>query len=235
MRLLVSIVTLGFLLLPAPAHAQSESAGVVGDAAIEAAAEGRCATALRLLGTLPRSQRHEVAAAPAVRACRRDAAPDDDEARDARTLSLQATAGTWTAMALGALLTRSGSAEDLGDALLLGGAIGSMVAPALGHWSRGNGWTRGMTIRTLALVGGGVAGFGVVAMMAGGCDHDSDCGDDELSIVAIAAGGLYVLGTIDDLVTAGRPRRREPRWQVTPTVRSAPAGPVAGLAAAGRF
>ena len=146
----------------------------------------------------------------------------------ALALSLGGTAASY-ALLFGGALGGSGTAELVG----LGGV---MLAPSFGHWYADKYLTRGLGLRA--------AGLGVVitgAMIAlSECpltfDHSAEpCEESALpSAVAIAGLGLFVWGTLDDIVTA--PRRVRARnaahpIAVVPTLR----GDGGGLAIAGRF
>ncbi|MGN6107141.1 MAG: hypothetical protein ACTHU0_18685 [Kofleriaceae bacterium] len=147
-------------------------------------------------------------------------------------LSLGGTVAAWSMILGGAVLDASGRGE-LGSWVYTVGLGGTLLAPGLGHWYAGTFATRGLGLRAL---GAGAAFAGLVLIF--GSVWDQDDGDAEGSVgvgLLIAGGGLYVGGTIDDIVTApGRVRRHNQRFEhvtLVPTIHHTGGG----LAIAGRF
>jgi hypothetical protein len=157
----------------------------------------------------------------------------------ALTLSLGGTLGS-----LG-LIACSGLAGDAGALVGLTGAIGFVLAPSFGHWYAGKYFTRGLGLRLL----GGAAGtvgliWGLGQAFSGFCDHSSDEEDESeesaVPIVLLLGGlGMYIYGTVDDIVTAPRRvRRHNERLNerlVDVTVAPLAVSRGGGLALTGRF
>jgi hypothetical protein len=118
----------------------------------------------------------------------------------ALAMSLGGTALSWGLIAAGASMDSEEGGELLGK---LGG-FGAVVAPSFGHWYRGKYWTRGLGIR---LAGTGVAAFGGILILSsifGGGEGNAEVGVGMM----IAGGGLFVGGTVDDIIQAPRMARR---------------------------
>lgn len=124
---------------------------------------------------------------------------------------------------------------DAGRTLIAIGVPGTLIAPSAGRWyARSAGW-RGLGLR--------LAGAGVVVLA--GASAISECGlfrSDPCTPVAglvlgIAGAGLWVGGTIDDIVMAPRDARRhnERLQQVTLVPLLRPDDHGLGLAVAARF
>jgi hypothetical protein len=125
-----------------------------------------------------------------------------------------------------------GAANVLG----VGGAIGLVVGPSLGHWYSGEFFTGGMAMRG---IGGAVFVAGAMSSF-GDCFLKEHCDSSNGDAAMLIGGILYVGGTIYDIATAGsaareynRTHRRGPSFQVGPTVVGAHASP--GFGVAGTF
>jgi hypothetical protein len=119
-------------------------------------------------------------------------------------LSIGPTVVAWVAVA--ATLSVD---DDNRVALSLAG-LGTLAAPSFGHWYAGTPWTRGLVLRTAALLP-----FGVALSRARNCPFHADsigtegCGPDRLGEgLAIAAIAMYAAGTLDDIVRAPAGVRR---------------------------
>ena len=84
-----------------------------------------------------------------------------------------------------------------------------ILAPSFGHWYAGSSWTRGLALRTAALLP-----FGIALNRTMSCPLvlETDfrgCGPDRLGQgLVIAAMALYAAGTLDDIITAPAAVRR---------------------------
>jgi hypothetical protein len=124
---------------------------------------------------------------------------------------------------------------DAGRTLIAIGAAGTLIAPSGGRWyARSAGW-RGLGLR---LAGAGVVVLaGVASLSECGLFRTSPCTPVGGVLLGIGGAGLWVGGTIDDIVMAPRDARRHNArlQQVTlvPLVRPDDHG--LGLAVAARF
>ena len=125
--------------------------------------------------------------------------------RTALALSIGGTLGSW-----GLLIASSGMVDDRASAAIaLGsvGALGAVLGPSFGHWYAGKVATRGLGLR----VGGiGSALLGLFLLVTD-CplDHEETLCDSKIGLVTLIGGaGLFLGGTIDDIVTAPRRVRR---------------------------
>jgi hypothetical protein len=128
----------------------------------------------------------------------------------ALALSLGGTALSWGLMIGAMVIPDDGS----GVTALMGtaGAVGSVFAPSFGHWYADTYATRGLMLRL-----GGMAGALAGALVALAEDPISFGHDDPPTApndpvigpaIAIVGAGMFVAGTIDDIVTAPRRVRR---------------------------
>lgn len=106
------------------------------------------------------------------------------------------------------------------------GALGTLLGPSVGHWYGGAAVTRGMGLR---LAGGAAAfyGFVRVAFCETGCS-------DKDGYLMLGGALLYVVATLDDVITAPRRVRRHNEaleLGLAPMV----APRAAGIALGGRF
>jgi len=162
-------------------------------------------------------------------------------------LSLGGTLGSYALLFTPLLFTTDSYSEsesnsgmrELASAASSIGLVGTLLAPTFGHWYAGKGFTRGFGLRLGAI---GVALIGVVVALSGcslGFGHDQaedpNCGQGEPIGIAllIGAGGMWVGGTVDDIVQAPRRVRRNNGAQIalTPLI----SGDRAGLALVGAF
>jgi hypothetical protein len=115
------------------------------------------------------------------------------------------------------------------------GLLSSAVTPALGHFYAGERWTKGMTLRAWGL-GAAVASFGLaVGSLANG---SGGSGPSSAFVVGmVGAGGLYIVGTVDDLSTASAAARAANAHHLTvaPTLVGTGADRHLGLGLAGTF
>jgi len=151
----------------------------------------------------------------------------------ALALSLGGTALSWGMMIGAIYLDRSEVSGLMGTA----GAIGILVAPSFGHWYADAYFTRGLGLRLGGL--GVILAGAVVAFMEDppsfGHDDPQESSDPVVGpAIAIVGAGMFVAGTIDDIVTAPRRVRRRnqgPDVALAPVVTQHSAG----LALGGRF
>ncbi len=114
--------------------------------------------------------------------------------------------------------------------------MGIWLAPSLGHWYAGEGWTPGLRWR---LIGGGAATVGMmwffVDCFGSGCNEDAHPG----LVMMIGGTGAFVGGMIHDIATAPRAAREHNRRAAGRlhglSVRPTFGGGRAGLALGGRF
>jgi hypothetical protein len=113
-------------------------------------------------------------------------------------LSAGATVASWSVM-----LAAASDDSGRSDSLVLVGALGTLVAPSLGHWYARDYLTAGMGLRAVgaaAMIGGVFAAFD---------DLFEDDRDDSAADTAIVLGVIaYGAGTIYDIATAGRAAQR---------------------------
>jgi hypothetical protein len=157
----------------------------------------------------------------------------------ALALSLGGTAGSW-ALLIGSPLVGIGGGNEEAAALMgTAGSLGIVLAPSFGHWYAGKYLTRGLGLR----LGGGalmITGL-IVALMEeplsfGHDDEEDDDGDAVYGpAIAIAGVGMFVWGTIDDIVTAPGRVRRLNRERAGIAVAPIVTQHSAGFALAGRF
>ncbi|HEY6177776.1 MAG TPA: hypothetical protein VIX73_25145 [Kofleriaceae bacterium] len=135
------------------------------------------------------------------------AAPAPPEEELSESMALGLSIGP-TLVAWVGLVATASIDDDNRVALSLGG-LAAMAAPSFGHWYAGSPWTRGLALRTAALLP-----LGLALTRTSACpvtiDRDfSGCGPDRLGQgLAIAAIALYAAGTVDDIVTAPAAVRR---------------------------
>lgn len=138
-------------------------------------------------------------------------------------LSLGTTVVSWSVM------VGAGSIEDETTATTVAAVagLGTLIAPSTGHVYAGQIITRGLVLR-----GAGLASLGGFVLAVRDCDFiENDCESAGLAILlGLTAVGLYVGGTIDDIVTAPRRVRRHNRARtIQPVITPA------GVAIVGRF
>lgn len=137
----------------------------------------------------------------------RAAPPPPPEEELSETMALGLSAGP-TAVAWVALIATLEVNDDSRVAIALAG-LGIMASPSFGHWYAGSPWTRGLALRTAALLP-----FGIALSRASNCpfnieDSYRGCGPDRLGQgLAIAAIAMYAVGTLDDILTAPAAVRR---------------------------
>jgi cell division septation protein DedD len=143
----------------------------------------------------------------------------------ALTLSLGGTLVSW-----GLLIAAGPPTDNSAIALLTAGGVGVALAPSFGHWYAGKYFPRGMWFRLaspLVLTDG-------VALVVNSYFQDSSAGKTVGAVLALTGAGLFVYGTVDDIVTA---RSRVRQWNqghdfaIAPVVTSN----AAGLTLGGRF
>jgi hypothetical protein len=145
----------------------------------------------------------------------------------ALALSLGGTIGAYTLAAV--------SADKHGDnavTLQTVAAFGTFFAPSLGHWYAHSFLTRGLGVRA---AGVGVAFAGaLLAFSECPLFADTHCDPTGADALVVIGAGLYVAGTIDDIVTApGKARAYNHRTEISvvPLVRK----DSGGVAIVGRF
>ena len=150
----------------------------------------------------------------------------------ALAIALGGTAASYGMLILGAEMEDRGNA---GHTLATIGAVGTLIAPSAGRWYAGSGGWRGLALR---LAGVGTSALALGALLSE-CPLFSEhsCNPAGAAVLGIAAAGLYVGGTIDDIVMAPRDARahneRLHPIALVPLVRPADHG--LGLAALARF
>ncbi|HEX7836096.1 MAG TPA: hypothetical protein VF469_01470 [Kofleriaceae bacterium] len=155
--------------------------------------------------------------------------PSGDERSEdtALLLSLAGTLASWTF--LFTVPPRFEGDNGKVELALAIGASGTLLGPSLGHWYAHSYATRGLGLR--------LAGAGVFALaLAASSRCEDDCNTSgPITGAALLALGLYIGGSLDDLVTApGDARRYNQRFQslaVVPMVRP----DSGGLLLTGRF
>ena len=168
--------------------------------------------------------------------------PPDRSENTALWLSLGGTLasyGVWIGgVAISTSSTNQGTSSLFASAASIG-AVGTLLAPSFGHWYGDKGFTRGFGLRLGALA----VGVTAIVVVLWSCPlsferdpvEDPDCGKGETAgaILGIAALGMWVGGTVDDIVQAPRRvrRRNAARYAITPLVQS----DRAGLALVGAF
>jgi len=170
------------------------------------------------------------------------AAAPSPEPRPARTgerlseemalaLSVAGTVGSW-GLLLGAGYIAQDS-EEAAELLATTGALGVMFGPGFGHWYAGKFATRGLGLRAAGLASA-VLGVGV-ALAECPLFSEEECDPSVGTTLLIVGAGLFIGGTIDDIVTApSRARRRNQRFEsvgIAPVLTSRSAG----FALGGRF
>jgi len=143
-------------------------------------------------------------------------------------LSMLGTTAAWTLM-FASVAQPETRARDTAFAL---GALGTLVAPNLGHWYAHEAWTPGLTVRVVSLAVGAV---GTALVIQNLFENESDA-NVGAAIVVIAGLG-YLGGTVYDLATVGdsvaRYNARSHPLAILPVVQ--PATGSYGLALGGRF
>jgi hypothetical protein len=114
----------------------------------------------------------------------------------ALALSLGGTAASWALIIAGGKIGESD--EDVGGRVAMVGGLGSMLAPSFGHWYRGDYFTRGMGLR---LLGVGTSFVGFITMFTNAWSGSEEGFAVGIGL-AIAGGGLFVGGTVDDILQA---------------------------------
>jgi len=143
----------------------------------------------------------------------------------ALTLSLGGTLVSW-----GLLIAAGGGFDNTTIVLRTVGGFGVALAPSFGHWYAGKYFPRGMWFRLaspLVLTAG-------VGLVVNSYFQDSSAGKTVGAVLALTGAGLFVYGTIDDIVTARsrvRQRNRGRDFAIAPVVTSN----AAGLTLGGRF
>src|ERR1043165_7460450 len=121
-------------------------------------------------------------------------APPEEELSESMALGLS----IGPALVAGVGLVATASIDDDNRVALSLGGLTAMAAPSFGHWYAGSPWTRGLALRTAALVPRGLA-----LNRASSCpfhieSFETRCDPDRLGQgLAIAAIALYAAGTVD--------------------------------------
>jgi hypothetical protein len=165
--------------------------------------------------------------------------PPDRSESTALWLSLGGTIGSYVLLFGAGAVAAGGNSQLVGSAATVG-LVGTLVAPTFGHWYGGKGFTRGFAVRI------GAVGLGVTALVVAfsGCsigfghddqEEDPNCGQGEAAgaLLGLAALGMWVGGTVDDIIQAPKRvrRRNAARFAVTPLMRD----DRVGLALVGAF
>lgn len=105
-------------------------------------------------------------------------------------ISVGSTAASWALLAVA--VTRDSNSYRGPMAVV--GALGTVLAPSFGHWYAGSRPLRGLALRLAGLAT--LVGVGV--LVAAQCDDE--CSSAAGGVVLIGGAGLYLAGTIDDVV-----------------------------------
>jgi len=162
--------------------------------------------------------------------------PQADEVSESAALMIAVggTAASYGMVVFGARMEGEGSSGARRTIVGIG-ALGTLIAPSAGRWYAGSGGLRGLGLR----IGGLGTAVLAVAALLGECGLFSgeSCHPGGAVVLGVAATGLYLAGTIDDIVMAPRDARRHNERPhhvtVVPLVRPDDHG--FGLAAAARF
>ena len=146
------------------------------------------------------------ALASSIASARPQPAPEELSQTTATWLS---AGGTVAAYSLVALSSSVNSGRDTSPSLGVVALAATFVAPSLGHWYAGTYLTRGLGLRVGAA---GVAFLGAaVAISCSGLGHDDDQPDGDCTTsnavgigLLVVGGGMFIGGTIDDIVQAPR-------------------------------
>ena len=106
-----------------------------------------------------------------------------------------------TIVSYGVLVGTRYLASSIGSAsvlLVISGGFGAMFAPSFGHWYAGKSRPRGLWIRTAGLV---ISLGGIASMI-------SDEGNQGLNGPILLGAGFFLVGTLDDIITAPSRARR---------------------------
>jgi len=145
--------------------------------------------------------------------------------RAALALSLGGTAASWSLLLAASHLSSEGHAS--GDLAWLGFA-GMVLAPSFGHWYAHSYATRGLGLRLA-----GLGSFTVALALSVRCEDG--CNGTAIEGAALVGLGLFIAGTIDDIVTApGEAQRYNQRLQsvaIVPVIKR----DAGGLMLTGRF
>lgn len=164
--------------------------------------------------------------------------PPDRSESTALWLSLGGTIGSYVLVLGAGSVAGGGNSELVGSAATVG-LVGTLVAPTFGHWYGGKGFTRGFAVR----IGAVGLGFTALVVAFSGCslsfghdqEDDPDCGQGTAAgaLLGLAALGMWVGGTVDDIVQAPKRvrRRNAARFALTPLMRD----DRVGLALVGAF
>jgi len=153
-------------------------------------------------------------------------------------LSLGGTAVSWGLLVGSIYVARSGS--SMAGLMGTAGAIGTVFAPSLGHWYADAYFSRGLGLRLggmAVVLAGAIVAFAEDPITYGHDDPQTESNDPVIGpAIAIVGVGMFVAGTIDDIVTAPRRvrrlnREREVGVSLAPMVTHQSAG----LALGGRF
>jgi len=143
-------------------------------------------------------------------------------------LSLGGTAASWTLVAVAVEMADRGTSNA--GAIGTIGVLGTFFAPSFGHWYAHSFTSRGLGLRSAGVVTVLVAGM---ILVVEGVTRNTNLLPAQA--VFIAGAGLYVGGTIDDIVTApGAARRYNHRFEnvaIVPMIR----GDNSGFMITGRF
>ena len=158
-----------------------------------------------------------------------------DELSEGTALALS-LGGTLASYGLIVAAAREEGGGDGYEAMATVGTLGAFFAPSFGHWYAGAIGTRGMAMRA----GGAAAGLVAVWWAFSECPlfaSEDECHETSgPAVLAIVAGGLWVGGTIDDIIQAPRRvRRRNARLQNLTLAPLATRDGGGGLVLAGQF
>jgi hypothetical protein len=151
-------------------------------------------------------------------------------------LSLGGTIASW-GLVIGAVYAGRDN-QGVSSTMATAGSLGIVFAPSFGHWYADKYLTRGLGLR---VAGGLVVLAGAVVALAESPlfseSEDSGGSDDPVAgpLIALAGVGLFVAGTVDDIITAPRRVRRLNRERAGFALAPIVTQHGAGLALGGRF
>ncbi|MBP6837611.1 MAG: hypothetical protein KA190_09925 [Kofleriaceae bacterium] len=156
----------------------------------------------------------------------------------ALALSLGGTAAAYAMVAWGTAAPGSAAGQTLGWV----GAGSALIAPSLGQWYAGEGFTTGLGLRLGGASMGAVGAIGLMRCAERSGDVVPSCPGSMLLLVG--ASGLVLTGVIHDIATAPRAarrfntraaERRRASVQAVPALVSAGGARAPGLGLAGTF
>lgn len=150
--------------------------------------------------------------------------------RLAFSLSLGGTLASWAVFSNADRIAD----HEIREAVAAASALGAMLAPSAGHWYAGKLVTRGMGLRAAGVLAA-VVGFTGTFRDCEPFVSGQTCDTRPALTLMIIGGGLVLIGTIDDIVTAPLRVRRQNRERAGVAIAPIVTRDTAGLALGGRF